>query len=107
MAYWCSVHEEGNLKIIWGTAPFRSTDSEERKAAWLTKYADRIKLNYEDKKGRRVVSISSAFCQFCLYYKSFLFIFPQPERRDKEQSEARAKKEEGMCRRKNHGGNFD
>ncbi len=52
------MHEEGQLRIIWGTAPFRGTDSDERKAAWLGKYRERIKLNYEDKRGRRVVSLS-------------------------------------------------
>ncbi len=57
MAYYCSVHEEAQLKVIWGTAPFRQRDGDDRKQAWLRQYKDRIIEAYEDKKGRKIVSI--------------------------------------------------
>ncbi len=49
MAYYCSVHEEANLKVVWGEAPFRQRDSEERKRAWLAQYKDRIIKAYEER----------------------------------------------------------
>ncbi len=60
----CSVHQEAKLKIIWGTAPFRAEDSEVRKTAWLDRYKERIKVNYEDKKERKVVSMRSVVFQY-------------------------------------------
>ncbi len=57
MAYYCAVHEEANLKVVWGEAPFRQRDSEERKRAWLAQYKDRIIESYEERRGRKIVSI--------------------------------------------------
>ena len=52
VAYYCLVHEETNLKIIWGMAPFCQRDS-----AWLAQYKDRIIEGYEEKRGHKIVSI--------------------------------------------------
>ncbi len=60
MAYYCAVHEEANLKIIWGKAPFRQRDSEERKRAWLAQYKDRIIQGYEEKRAAKLL-VSKSF----------------------------------------------
>ncbi len=56
MSYYCAVHKEGKLKVIWGTAPFRMSDSDDWKRAWLHQYKDRITEAYKEKKGRNIVS---------------------------------------------------
>ena len=57
VAYYCAAHEEAKLNVIWGNAPFRHSDSEERKRAWLAQYKDRIIEAYEEKTSRNLVSI--------------------------------------------------
>ena len=57
VAYYCAVHKEANLKVVWGTAPFRQRDSDDRKRAWLAQYKDRITEAYQEASTRNIVSI--------------------------------------------------